>query len=361
MLNPSRLTLARKRRKLTGRELANLAGISPEHLSRIEKEKVEPEKIEPGTIDALAQQLRYPVGFFHDDAEIDVPTKETASFRGLSSMSAKERESALAAGGLASLLSDWVDKRFDLPKPDLPDLRFEKCAVSAARALRSIWGLGERPVSNVIRLLESKGVRVFSLSEDTRNVDAFSCWRNDTPYVFLNTFKTPERSRFDAIHELGHLVLHRHGKPQGREAETEADNFASNFLIPDLDLIAHLPFATSLNQLVKAKKRWGVSVAALAYRLHKKGILTDWHYRTFCIHINKRFGQTEPDSMERERSVVWDKIFRELWLDRKTRDDFAKEVNLPLDEFDALVFNLTNSNIPTTESALKNNSVLRMI
>src|SRR3546814_6566541 len=53
--------------------------------------------------------------------------------------------------------------------------------------------------------------------EDTKNVDAFSCWRNGQPFVFLNTFKSAERSRFDAAHELAHLVLHRHGGPQGRE------------------------------------------------------------------------------------------------------------------------------------------------
>ena len=70
-------------------------------------------------------------------------------------------------------------------------------------------------------------MRVFSLAENTKNVDAFSCWRNDEPYVFLNTFKSTERSRFDSAHELGHLVLHRHGgAKQGRSAEYEAHLFA---------------------------------------------------------------------------------------------------------------------------------------
>jgi hypothetical protein len=46
-----------------------------------------------------------------------------------------------------------------------------------------MWALGEQPIS-MIKLLESKGVRVFSLAENTKTVDAFSCWRNDVPYVF---------------------------------------------------------------------------------------------------------------------------------------------------------------------------------
>jgi Zn-dependent peptidase ImmA (M78 family) len=69
-------------------------------------------------------------------------------------------------------------------------------------------------------------------------------------------------------------VLHKHGGPhQGRDAETEANNFASSFLMPQADVRSRLPFVSKLADLVVAKKRWGVSVAALAYRLHKLGIL----------------------------------------------------------------------------------------
>lgn len=337
MFNPSRLILARKRRGFTGRELADLAGLTAVHISRIEQGKAE--NIEEATVEALSKALKFPVDFFYG-ADIDLPTKETASFRSLSAMSARERDAALSAGAIAYLLSDWIADKFNLPAVDLLDLRHERESSSAAKALRSYWGLGEKPISNVVKLLESKGVRVFSLSEDTKNVDAFSCWRNGIPYIFLNTFKTAERSRFDALHELGHLVLHRHGKPQGRQAEIEADKFSSHFLIPSMDLMGHIPFVTSLSQLVQAKKRWGVSVAALAYRLNKSGTLSDWQYRTFCIQIHKQFGKSEPDGLPRERSVVWEKVFRELWKDKSTKDHVARELCVPSIELDGLIFNL---------------------
>jgi hypothetical protein len=67
-------------------------------------------------------------------------------------------------------------------------------------------------------LLEARGIRVFSLTEPCFELNAFSHWVAVTPFVFLNTMKTAESSRFDAAHELGHLVLHRHGAPQGRVA-----------------------------------------------------------------------------------------------------------------------------------------------
>jgi Zn-dependent peptidase ImmA (M78 family)/DNA-binding Xre family transcriptional regulator len=347
MITPSRLTLARKRKGLTGKALAESAGITPVHLSRIEKGKAE--NIEDSTVEALARALGFPKQFFYEP-DADLPSKDSASFRSLTAMTARERDSALSAGAVAYLFSEWVSDRFNLPALDLLDLSSEREPETAARELRAHWGLGERPLSNVVKLLESKGARVFSLSENNRNVDAFSCWRDGVPYIFLNTQKTSERSRFDALHELGHLVLHRHGKPQGREAEIEANRFASHFLMPSVDLVANVPFVTSLNQLVKAKKRWGVSVSALAYRLHKSGTLSDWQYRSFCIQINKKYRQSEPDQLPREASVVWDKIFKELWKEGNTRSTIAQDLYLPVEEINSLVFGLveTHMNVKAT-------------
>lgn len=344
MFNPSRLVFARKRRKLTARQLAEKSGITPQYLSMIENGRAE--NVEADTLRSIAGQLKFPYEFFFGD-DVEVPNADSISFRSLSTMSVKEKDAAINSGALALQLSDWIEKRFNLPEVDLPDMRFECEPQVAARSLRTYWRIGERPVSNVIKLLESKGVRIFSLAEDTRNVDAFSCWRNDRPYIFLNTFKTAERSRFDAMHELGHLVLHRHGKPQGREAEREADQFSSFFLIPTMDMLGNVPpHIRSLNQLVKLKKRWGVSVAALAYRLHKEGILSDWQYRGFCIEIRSTLKDSEPEGMERERSVVLQKVFQELWKDRATRSHVAKELSLPVEELNNLVFSLLDPPSP---------------
>jgi IrrE N-terminal-like domain len=60
------------------------------------------------------------------------------------------------------------------------------------------------------------------------------------PFVFLNTLKSGEHSRFDAA-ELGHLVLHRHAAPNGQEAEQDANAFASALLMPSASVRAHAP------------------------------------------------------------------------------------------------------------------------
>jgi len=336
MFNPKRLTLARRRRRLTKILLAGAINVTPHTILRYESGDVLPPD---DSIAKLSRALSFPIDFFFGP-DIDELSDKTASFRSLSAMTAKERDAALAAGSLAYLFSDWVEQRFYLPKQDLINLGVEE-PEGAARSLRQKWLLGEQPIKNMVHLLEAKGVRVFSLSENTKTVDAFSVWRGDRPYVFLNTEKTPEHSRYDAAHELGHLVLHKHGGPQGRKAEEEADRFAASFLMPSSDVKAILPRVTTLNQIIQAKKRWSVSVAALNYRLHKLGIVSDWLYRTFCIQLTERgFREKEPYGIKREQSIAWRKVFTELWKEKVTKKDVANELNLPFEEVNNLLFGL---------------------
>ncbi|MEE7449441.1 XRE family transcriptional regulator [Methylobacterium radiotolerans] len=339
MFHPERLSLARRRRGLTKKTLAERLGVTPHTVLRYEQSKVEPP---PHMIDAIARELKFPSAFF-SGPDFDEPQAAAASFRSMSAMSARERGAALAAGALAFMLSDWVEDRFALPEGDLLDLSMET-PEGAARSLREKWGLGERPIKSLIKLIESKGVRVFSLAENTKTVDAFSLWRKNKPYIFLNTFKTWEHSRFDAAHELAHLVLHKHGGANGRrDVEDEAQRFASSFLMPSADVEAQLPRIHTLNQMVQFKQRWGVSVAALNYRLHKLNITSDWQYRTFCIQITEKgYREDEPVPMLREKSTVWQKVFDALWQERVTKQSIAEALNLPVQEIENLVFGLAN-------------------
>ncbi len=345
MFNPGRLSIARKRRQLTKKTLADRAGISQLTLTRIETGQTQEPENE--TVKSLAKALSYPVNFFYlGDCE-ELPS-EAVSFRSLSSLTARQRDAALSAGVIAHLLDDWITERFNLPSPDLLDLRDEG-PETAAVSLRRHWGIGSKPIPHLIKLLESKGVRVFSLSENNKNVDAFSCWKDGIPYVFLNTFKSAERSRFDTAHELGHLVLHLHGGTSGREVEREADQFAAAFLIPRDDFIATTPRVHSLDQLIARKSRWGVSVAALARTAFDTGVLSDWHYREFCKQISYRgYRKEEPLSIKREESVLWEKIFKELWKEKITKAHVAAQLGLPADEIAALIDGLLGSSDNTS-------------
>ncbi len=339
MFNSARLRLARFRAGLTKSQLAEAAGVSRVTVHKWEAELSVPR---PEALETLSRVLGYPVGFFSGDP-VDEPSRSTASFRSMSHMLAGSRDAALAAGSLAFLLGDWVERLFELPEPDLVDLGAEGSPEDAARVLREEWGLGARPIRNVVHLLESRGVRVFSLVEQTRSVDAFSMWRDGKPYVFLNTVKTAEHGRFDACHELGHLVMHRRAGAGGRGSEEEANRFAAAFLMPAEDVAAVMPSVHGVGEIKLHKKRWRVSAFALNHRLNRLGLLTEWQYRQFCIQLAQQgYRTSEPDGIERERSAVWEKVFSGLRAEKMTKNDIAEALHIPVGEIEKLVFGLAS-------------------
>lgn len=334
--NPSRLDLARRRRGLAKAELARAIGVSARMITAYERHEYLPSV---NTLERIASVLEFPLEFFAGP-DLEEPPTKASSFRSMSRLSAREREQSLAAGALAMTLADWINERFDLPEPTVPDLQ-GATPETAARALRSEWRMGERPIRNMVHLLEAHGVRVFSLVQDCVSVDAFSFWRGELPYICLNTMKSAERSRMDAAHELGHLVLHSRGGPQGRGSELEAQQFGSSFLMPRDSVIAEAPRGANLDQLISAKRRWNVSIAHLVYRMHSVGLLTEWQNRALFVELSaKGYRTAEPNPAPMETSQVFDKVFRALREEGTTPAHIAAELNFPREELASLVFGL---------------------
>ena len=211
----------------------------------------------------------------------------------------------------------------------------------AATLLRQEWGLGSKPIKSLLHLLEAKGVRVFSLAENCREIDACSFWSNEIPFILLNTEMSSERIRFDMAHELGHLVLHKHAAPMGRIAENEANAFASEFLMPESSVRANRARHWSIPALIQKKKIWNVSASALAYRAHHLRLMSEWHFKSLNIEMRRRGYKTnEPESSHREQSKVLEivlKRLRELGMPLKFA---ANQMALPEAELRGLFYGI---------------------
>lgn len=344
MLNPERVELVRRRLGLTKIGFAEALGVDRKVLQRFEAGKAD---LPGGCWRRLCEVSGYPMAFFERGSP-EYPNPEGVSFRSLRSLTAGARDAAMAAGALAFEFDDWIAERYELPGHSL--CQIENCSPAEAAAfLRATWGIGERPVGNMINLLEAHGIRVFSLAEETRHLDAYSLWRNDRPYIFLNTLKTAERTRHDAAHELGHLVMHRHSGSTHSSAEYEANTFASAFLMPPDDLRAECPTIRSLQDLILKKKRWGVSVSSLNYALHKIGKISDWHYVSYYKMLAKVGRENEPNLIPRETSQVWTKILTDLWKSGISLSRVSGQLCLPEKELNSLLFGIASSNGPPTE------------
>lgn len=357
-VSPSRLTLARKLRGLTLAELGRMTDLNAQTINRWEKDHQEPAQ---ESLQRIAEALLLPVEFF-TQPDIDPIPVDAVSFRALSKTPAFRRDAVLAAGGIACEIASWIAARYRLPEADVPSLNLPSKpsmhdVETIALRLRGEWDMGHKPVPNMVHLLEAHGVRVFSLVQDVRDVDAFSLYVEKTPFVFIDTGKTAERQRFDAAHELGHLVMHQgRERLQGREAERQADRFAAAFLMPREDVLAQNLRNANPDRLIQASRRWRVSAMALTHRLGELGLLTEWGYRSACVDLAKRgYRRSEPGSdLVPESSQVLEKVFAHLRTTGPGVKTIIDSVKVTNDEFNRHVFGLARTLTFGTASKTRN-------
>lgn len=348
MLNPTRLAAARKRRGWTLTKLAQETGLSRASLSTYENQHQDPT---PQTLTTLATALDVTEKFLTGDDLDEIPV-EAVSFRALSKMTARTRDRGLNSGRLAILINDWLEDRFELPVPDVPTLNGHDPEL-AAQEVRARWGLGEQPLGNLVHLLEAHGVRVFSLTDDTKDLDAYCLSWHGQPFVFLSREKSGERHRFNAAHELGHLVLHGEDKtPNGPEAEAEANQFAAAFLMPKAGVLAQGLHNAHAQRILHAKKRWNVAAMAMAHRANELGLMTEWAYRTVCVDLSRMgYRRGEPGGIPHESSQLLTKAMQQLRAHGLGPHTIAADLGLDNAEVQSYMLGLTPTAVagtPTT-------------
>lgn len=283
--NGARLRQARQARGLFGTDLARMVGVKSQTISAYEKEKGTPS---PQIMQDLADRLGFPITFF---TRLPRPEEASPIF-----WRASNTATRMAQGRAESRL-DWLkdvvhylNKFFNFPCPNLPNLVMSEDfrAISpeqieaAAAACRSLWGLGDGPLSSVVGQMESNGIITAQIEVCADKLDAFSQWSEDgTPYVVLGVDKASGARRFfDASHELGHLIMHRgvdrmrvNDTADWKLLENQAHRFASAFLMPEASFRREV-WVASLDTFAALKPRWRTSVQAMIMRCADLGMLS---------------------------------------------------------------------------------------
>lgn len=279
----TRLTVARRLRGKTKATLAREVGVTPTAIAQFEKDLAKPTH---SVVAQLCLQLGLPREFFGAGRPLTLLPASGAHFRSLRSTTSAAREQALAYGELCLELVDLIAAYVDLPPVSLPDLELpeelsEADIREAARLTRDAWGIEPGPIPSVVQSLEAHGIIALRLPAGTdAAVDAFSTYSGLRPLVFLSPTKDDKaRSRFDAAHELGHLILHPDTEPGSKLVENEAHRFAAEFLMPRDEIIDDLPHRIDWPRFHDLKRHWGVSLRSLVYRAHTLGRLSDGSYR----------------------------------------------------------------------------------
>jgi Zn-dependent peptidase ImmA (M78 family)/DNA-binding XRE family transcriptional regulator len=290
---PYKLTQARQMLAITRADLARRAGVSAASISQYEAGTMRPR---PATLAELALVLNVPLGFLTQSRErTPLPTVDTSFFRSLRRTTQRDRERATAHAGLLAQLVVEIERRVKLPDfTPIPELALDpdddpQVAEDAAVNVRERWRLGEDPISHAVRLIERRGVIVARLPLSSSDVDAFSWASGPRPLVLLGDEKRNfERSRFDACHELAHILLHAADpEPAHPRMERQAHRFAGALLIPAEAIASEWPRGRwDWTQLVRIKERWGISIAAQLMRSRDLGLITAAAYQSKMKYVS---------------------------------------------------------------------------
>jgi Zn-dependent peptidase ImmA (M78 family)/DNA-binding XRE family transcriptional regulator len=298
LFTPARLRLAREAAGLTQTELAGRVGITAGAVSQFERGYAKPN---PGTLRELAFSLGFPPGFLATTEPWAPIEPSQTFFRKLAATSRREQLEACATATLLHLFVQALERYVDLPELNLPLFAVGEgddldTAREAAVSVREAWNLGSAPIGDVVGQMEAHGIPVARSSDVAEKVDAFSCLSFQRPVVLLGKHKGDRaRSRFDASHELGHLVMHHDVQGDHKLREQQAHAFASAFLAPPAAVRSRLPTQLDLNVLLELKRTWGMSMQAFLMASRDAKKMGENTYRRAMIEFGKRgWRQNEP-------------------------------------------------------------------
>lgn len=213
-------------------------------------------------------------------------------------------------------------------------------AEEAADRIRSVWRLGEDPLTNVIETLETRGFKIYKV-EAPQSFKGLAAWADNNPVIVLANWlnKDLPLKRFTALHEAAHLLAVNHTNLTGKMLESFCDRFAGAILIPkdvftsDWGGFRH---RVTLEELIDLKRRYGMSIAAIMYRAHDLKLIDEKSYHQFCIVRRKKgWHLKEPgDYCGLETSRRFEQlVLRATAEEEISFDKGAALLNLPLVEF----------------------------
>lgn len=286
--NPDRLKTARLLAGLSLRELeqAVLSKVSYAAINKYEKGLMQPD---PGTVLRFAEVLNVTAGYFFERSTVQLGE---INFRKQRSLGAGDVEQIkeIARGKVERTME--AEQLLHLSTPfqnpiGKRQLKDKAKAEEMAEIVRSEWGLGSRPIANVIEMLEENEVKVIEIKAP-EEFDGLSTYVNDRiPVAVINESFTIERKRFTAMHELGHLLMNIRLTSE-TDKESACHRFAGAMLFPQTAVRKQLGekrSQISMGELVAIKEEYGISLQAAMRRALDLNIISQAAYKQFFMKL----------------------------------------------------------------------------
>ena len=317
--------------------------VSRQALHKYEKGEMTPDSEMLGH---LCEALDVRPDFFYSKNEV---TFGDIEFRKLKKLPVKEENKIIEQTKyylsryleLESILG--ISSAFTNPVGDLPPIEGHAGVEEAARRVREKWEMGNGPIPSVYELLEDMHIKVIEIDAG-EEYDGMQTMVNESiPVIVVNKLKVrkPDRRRFTALHELGHLILPIKHLPE-KQKETLCHQFAGAMLISREHLIRKLGgekrLRLSMQELGAIKKEYGISIQALVMRAKALNIISENYCGVFFAMLKSMGWKTdEPvDYDGHEASNRFDQlIYRALTEELISVSKAASLKNMKLAEFKA--------------------------
>jgi len=337
--NSEMLILAREARGLSQEELAELMGVKQGTLS----------KIENGLLDVadylqkICDTLNFPETFFLQEGrrfEINAHY-----YRKKIAIPKKDFSQAKAIVDIIKRNLDKLLLSIEVPRENLPKWDVSKNGSPSlyANYLREFWRIPKGKLENLTTIIENNGILVVHVDFGSAKLDGLSMYtETNQAVIFLNKSMSGDRMRLTLAHELGHLGMH-FAKiiDTVRDVEKEAMEFASELLVPSVEIMPHLS-RLNLEKLADLKRYWRISMGAILYKAKELNLVKDNTARYLWTQFRKlNYHIQEPIELEVpvEKPTLVKEIIEAFINDLDySKPDLAKLLSINLDDFESFYF-----------------------
>jgi len=310
---------ARIMRGMSITDLADNLGVSKQSIFQYENKISKPSK---EIIFKLSSILKFPISFFTTPYEFNLERTNTF-FRAQLSASQIEKMSLAQRAIIVAYFYNFLQKYLELPTQNILEINEEsldrKNYDDIAMKVRTYWGLNDKPILNMVNILEENGIVITTIKVPDKKIDAFTQTHDkEVPYCVMleDTKHSMARRNFTLAHELGHMILHSNlsfnelEKERRVELEKEADCFAAAFLIPKNTFIQDIQDPTNLDSYIKLKRKWHVSIFAMIMRAKALELINEKNYISLIKKYSYR-GYRTNEPLDNEISIKKPVLFEQ--------------------------------------------------
>ena len=308
-INFTLLETARLLRQKTQKEVVEAIGISQASLSKAEH-----------GLQELPMDIMSKLYDYYDLPETFFLRSEGVSplghlyYRKKLTITNKVIDSFVAKVKIFKAIIDDLMSAVELPKYTLGNYvpNENLSAKEIARKIRYELKVYNGAVPNLSTLLENNGIIIIRFDFGTDKIDGLTTITDsDRKVMFINNQMPNDRIRFSMAHELGHLVMHLGNPPRSSDdAERQADEFASEFLMPEEEIRPML-LNVNIQTLGMLKRKWRVSMHALVRRAKDLETITYQQYRNLQMYFSKKgYTKSEPIPLPIENPTMWDETLK---------------------------------------------------